>query len=247
MERRKKPHYGYYSLYLFIAFSATIIIAGLAVKAYLWAIPGYILIGFGIYLIVSYFFSILTFNQSESYNPPEFLIIRGDEDVLDVGCGLGLIAVGIAKRLTSGKVVGIDVWSTVEIPGNSPERAYENAMLEGVADKVEFKSGNVLDIPFEDESFDLVTSGSVLNNLKGEEDKLKALSEIYRVLRPGGMFLLIEPLRDLWGLLTFTLIGVWMLLSKEEWTKILTKSLFQNLRYAYVNRVGVFLMEKPAD
>jgi ubiquinone/menaquinone biosynthesis C-methylase UbiE len=78
----------------------------------------------------------------------------------------------IAKNLKTGRVVGIDIWDKKEIPGNSPERAYENAEIEGVKDKVEFRYGNVLEIPFPGQTFDLVTCGSVLNNLSGEKEKL---------------------------------------------------------------------------
>ena len=77
---------------------------------------------------------------------------------MDVGCGLGKMTIGVAKHLSTGKIIGIDIWSKVEIPGNSPEHAYANAQIEGVGGKVEFETGNVLSIPFPDNSFDVVTS-----------------------------------------------------------------------------------------
>jgi len=80
-----------------------------------------------------------------------------------------------------GKVIGVDIWDKMEIPGNSPENAYANAEIEGEQDKVEFKTGNVLNLEFPDNYFDLVTSSSVINNLHGKADKMKALREIYRV------------------------------------------------------------------
>ena len=112
-------------------------------------------------------------------------------------------------------------------------------------DKVEFKTGNVLSIPFPGNSFDVVTSSSVINNLHGDSRKIKALEEIFRVLRPGGKFLLLEPLRDLWGLLTFTLLGVWMLLPRDRWIDLLKKTGFANLRYDHFHKMGTFLVEKP--
>src|SRR5579871_1972349 len=64
------------------------------------------------------------------------LALKGDEKVLDVGCGRGLLAVGAAKRLKTGKVTGVDVWNPEVLSGNSAEAARENAKTEGVADRV---------------------------------------------------------------------------------------------------------------
>src|ERR1700676_73566 len=68
------------------------------------------------------------------------LALRGDERVLDVGCGRGLLAIGAAKRLKNGKVTCIDVWNPFVLSGNSPEAAKTNAKLEGVADKVRIEN-----------------------------------------------------------------------------------------------------------
>ena len=241
-----KPHYGYYALPIFTIFSAIIIVTGILVALLVWWLAGFIIIGLGFYIILSYGITIHFAVQTGSPNPPEVLELKGDEKVLDVGCGLGRMTIGVAKHLNTGKVIGIDIWDKMEIPGNSPERAYANAQIEGVRDRVEFKTGNVLSIPFSDNSFDVVTSSSVINNLHGDAEKLKAFGEIFRVLRPGGRFLLLEPLRDLWGFLTFTPLGVWMLLPKDRWTALLKKTGFVNLRYDYFHRMGAFLVEKRA-
>ena len=58
---------------------------------------------------------------------------QGDEQVLDVGCGRGLLLAGAAKRLTSGHATGIDIWSTVDMGGNSEAATQRNLELEGVA------------------------------------------------------------------------------------------------------------------
>ena len=104
-----------------------------------------------------------------------------------MGCGLGKVTIGVAKQITTGRVIGMDIWDTTEIPGNSPEAALKNAELEGVQDKVAFETGNILTIPFDDNSFDVVTSSSVLT-MRTAMSKLKAVKNIYRVLKPGGIF-----------------------------------------------------------
>ena len=52
---------------------------------------------------------------------------RGDESVLDVGTGRGLLMIGAAKKLSTGRAVGIDIWSSKDLSGNALERTVQNA------------------------------------------------------------------------------------------------------------------------
>ncbi len=248
--REEKPHYGYYALPIFAAFAGAIIVAGLLVSIFLWRMVGAFLVAFGLYMVVGYAISARSFKTNKPVRLPEslklLLQLRGDEEVLDVGCGLGRTTISVAKELTTGKVMGTDIWDKIEIPGNSPQRAYRNAQLEGVQEKVKFRTADVRELPFPDNSFDLVTASSVINNLKGEPDRLKALNEIYRVLRPGGRFFLLEPLLDLRTLLLYTPLAVFAFSSKEVWLDLLGKTEFVNLKNASRPGIGLFLVEKPA-
>lgn len=244
IKTKSKPHYGYYALPIMTGLSALIILAGILMFLFVMQIIGTIILAFGVYLVASYGVSIHFMRQDKAEDVSEILKLEGNENVLDVGCGLGKLTNGIAKQLKDGKVIGIDIWDQMEIPGNSAEKAYENAEIEGVREKVEFKFGNVLDIPFPDKMFDLVTSSSVLNNLHGMDEKLKALKEIYRVTKPGGRFFLVEPLRNLRGFFTFTPFAFWMLLKKEDWMKLLKQSNFVINDYLYRYGVGWFVAER---
>jgi ubiquinone/menaquinone biosynthesis C-methylase UbiE len=96
--------------------------------------------------------------------------------VLDVGCGIG----GPARTLAAEygcRVTGIDL---------TEEFCHAAQVLTarlGMSDRVTFRHGNALDLPFDDESFDLVWTQSVLMNI---EDKRRAFGEMRRVLRPSG-------------------------------------------------------------
>jgi ubiquinone/menaquinone biosynthesis C-methylase UbiE len=115
---------------------------------------------------------------------------RGDEAVLDVGCGRGLLLIGAARRLTTGNAVGTDIWRAADLSGNRPEATLENARLERVADRVEVRDGDARRLPFADGAFDVVVSKEVLHNIYDASERDTAVREIARVLKPGGRLLL---------------------------------------------------------
>lgn len=114
----------------------------------------------------------------------------GDELVLDVGCGRGLMLVGAAKRLNFGKAIGIDLWYEHDQANNSSAAALSNAAIEGVAARVEVKTADMRQLPFPENHFDVVVSSWAVHNLEAEKDRKKALDEIIRVLKPNGMVVL---------------------------------------------------------
>src|SRR5579863_984198 len=111
---------------------------------------------------------------------------RGDERVLDVGTGRGLLMIGAAKKLSTGKSIGIDIWSKVDLSGNSKDATLHNAKLEGVEDKVEVQDGDTRKMNFPDATFDVVVSNLCIHNISRREDRDLACREIVRVLKPGG-------------------------------------------------------------
>lgn len=117
---------------------------------------------------------------------------RGDERVIDVGCGRGLLTIGAAHRLPNGKVFGVDIWNPRALTGNQSVSVLENAKIEGVNDKVEAKEGDARKLPFADESFDAVVSNFVLHELQKREDREQMSREMARVLKPGGKVGLVD-------------------------------------------------------
>jgi arsenite methyltransferase len=114
----------------------------------------------------------------------------GAEQVLDVGTGRGLLMIGAAKKLTTGKAVGIDIWSAKDLSGNSLEATLRNAAIEGVSDRVQVESGDATAMKFPDASFDVVLSNLCIHNIPTREGRDRACREIVRVLKPGGKALI---------------------------------------------------------
>jgi arsenite methyltransferase len=117
---------------------------------------------------------------------------RGDEQVLDVGCGHGLMLIGAAKHLKSGKAVGIDLWQKQDQAGNSREATRLNVEVEGVTDRVALCDGDARKLPFGDASFDLILSSWALHNIYDAPGRETAIQEIVRVLKPGGRLVLVD-------------------------------------------------------
>ena len=102
--------------------------------------------------------------------------IEDAHEVLNVGCGIGVGSARIAKKYNC-RVVGVDI--SEQMIEWSRRRARE----ERVETKVEFRTADVLDLPFEADRFDVVFAESVLIFVK---DKARAIRECVRVTKPGG-------------------------------------------------------------
>lgn len=111
---------------------------------------------------------------------------RGDEQVLDVGTGKGLLLIGAAKHLTTGRATGVDIWNAEDLSGNNYQNAMNNATIEGVANCVQILNENAMEMSFADESFDVIVTNQVIHNIYNKAGRQRACEEIARVLKPGG-------------------------------------------------------------
>lgn len=103
--------------------------------------------------------------------------LRPGMSVLDCGCGPGTITVGLAECVTPGRVVGVD------ISGDQFDIGRTLAVQKGIA-AIDFRQGDVMNLEFDDESFDVVFAHGVLYHLA---DPHTALAEMRRVLIEDGL------------------------------------------------------------
>jgi SAM-dependent methyltransferase len=90
------------------------------------------------------------------------------------------------------EAVGVDLWKASDQSGNAAAATWRNADAEGVADRVEVKTGDIAALPLADASFDVVLSNAVIHNIKGAKQRNKAIDEAVRVLRPGGRLMIAD-------------------------------------------------------
>jgi arsenite methyltransferase len=117
--------------------------------------------------------------------------LRGDETLLDMGCGRGAVLLAAAKLLPNGRAIGVDIWRADQTH-NAEQNTLRNAETEGVADRVEVRTADITDLPFDDNSVDVIVSSLVVHNIPGADARAKAISEAARVLRPGGKLALVD-------------------------------------------------------
>jgi SAM-dependent methyltransferase len=190
--------YGYDAVYALLAFTA---LATLSLVTAVWSArtnhPG----AMGPALIYFAFFGLNAASYCYATRRGKFLewarLIgamewRGDERVLDLGCGRGAVLTMVARRLPRGTVTGIDLWTTFDQSGLSERACRENAEREGVSDRVVLQTGDMRSLPFPDASFDVVVSSLAIHNITAASGRASAIAEAVRVLVPGGRLVIAD-------------------------------------------------------
>lgn len=132
---------------------------------------------------------------------PQF-VASGRAEVVDVGAGSGRSTVGLLLARPDVRVTAIDVYDGYwGIDDNTPERLMVNARIAGVADRARAQVGDARAIPLASATYDGVISSYAIDHL-GRDEIPQALSEVHRILKPGGEFLLMIVNVDLWARLT---------------------------------------------
>ena len=138
-------------------------------------------------------------------------VVADGDRVLDACCGTGELA--LAARAEGGRVTGLDF---------SPEML---VCARRKSSDVEWVQGDLLELPFDDESFDAATVGFGVRNV---DDVGRALRELRRVLRPGGRLAILELVRP--AGLSARFYGVWF----DRLVPLLGKVLPGGAAYTYL-------------
>jgi arsenite methyltransferase len=101
------------------------------------------------------------------------------------------VLLAAAKLLPNGRAIGVDIWRADQTD-NSQQNTLRNAELEGVADRVEVRTADITDLPFANDSVDVIVSSIVVHNIPNQHDREMAINEAARVLRPGGRLALVD-------------------------------------------------------
>jgi cyclopropane fatty-acyl-phospholipid synthase-like methyltransferase len=190
MERR--GDYGFDAPYALVTFAAAGAAAAVGVIASLWNGDSRLAARMGFF---SAFFSGNALSFLHTTRRGKFQVwddildtlhLRGDERVLDMGCGRGAILTAVAGRLKTGRATGVDLWSSHDQSGNARDVTIRNAALEGVQDRVDVETGDMRALPFSDATFDLVVSSLAIHNIPSAAARAQAIEEAWRVLKPGG-------------------------------------------------------------
>jgi arsenite methyltransferase len=157
-------------------------------------IPRPMFLGTGVLLVIEGLLFLFYVKVGKFHHRDRMLAMHpwsGDEQVLDVGCGRGLLLAGAAKRVNrGGMATGIDIWSTHDMGGNSQAATLHNLELEGVSGRCKLLSIPAQEMTFADGSFDVILSNLCLHNIYNQEVRFRAVQQIARVLKPGGVAIL---------------------------------------------------------
>lgn len=174
-------------------------------------------------------------------NPVAFANLREGEIVLDLGSGAGLDAFIAAKRVGErGRVIGVDMTSEMIL------KAQNNATKLGITN-VEFRRGDIEDLPVEDNSVDVIISNCVINLAP---DKGKVFQEGFRVLRPGGRMLISDivleaPLpKEVRDQITAYTGCVGGAILKEDYLKLMRDAGFEDVRIIQEAQFGLAISVK---
>jgi SAM-dependent methyltransferase len=186
---------------------------------------------------------LLRASKKEEYMTLPFvdLFTRGNDRVLDAGCGSGRTTLSLSKVMKSGKITSLDRFDSDYIENGGKMLFERNIKIAGITDRVEICQGDVTAMEFKNEYFDAAISSFMVDHLGIY--KSDALRDINRVLKPGARFLLIVFVPNY---ATFSVMNImsFHLTSRKGWRDLFRQTNFTLVDEGAINTAAYFLVEK---
>jgi SAM-dependent methyltransferase len=169
-------------------------------------------------------------------------LLSSDHDlILDAGCGSGRTIAALGKVMKNSKVVAFDRFDSDYIENGGRSLLERNLSIAGLTDKVEIVQGDITEMEYQDNYFDTATSTYMMDHLG--KHKLTALKETYRVMKPGGRFLLVVFVPN-WATFSVFNLMCFSLTSRKGWRKMFAHTGFRLKDEGAINGGVYFLVEK---
>ena len=123
----------------------------------------------------------------------EKLEIPSTSQILDLGTGHGAVLLTVTQRLSvPGKVIGIDIWNSVDQSNNSRLVTQQNIDQLGLNDVARLQTADMTSLPFQDNYFDYVFASLAIHNVKPKAQRRLAIEEAMRILKNNGQLVIID-------------------------------------------------------
>ncbi|MDQ0463759.1 SAM-dependent methyltransferase [Caulobacter ginsengisoli] len=174
---------------------------------------------------------------------PMVELFQGERPViLDAGCGAGRTTLAVGKILRQGHIVAVDRFDAGYIDEGGRAQLERNLRLAGLEERVTIEAADLTALPFAEGDFDAVVSTHVYDHLG--TGKQAGLDEAYRVLKPGGRFLMAVWTPG-WSMFAVGNLLSFFLTSKAAWRSMVEKAGFKRLDEGAFNNAWYLLLEKP--
>lgn len=224
--------------------AAVMVSAAIAVEA---AAPAWWPAAFVLLALAAAFFAgnsiMRSFRSLDHVVLPMVDLLRGERDlVLDAGCGAGRTTVALRRILGDGHIVAVDRFDADYIDDGGRQLLERNLRIAGLADRVRIEKADLAALPFDAATFDSAVSTNVFDHLGRQKEQ--ALREIFRVLKPGGQFLM-----AVWvpGVAMFAVANAlsFFLTSKEGWRAMARRAGFEVVDEVAFNFAWFTVLKKP--
>ena len=188
-------------------------------------------------------FIMRSFRRQDHAVLPMVELLSGDSDlVLDAGCGSGRTTIALGRAMRNAKVFAVDRFDAGYIDDGGRELLDRNLRIAGLSDRVTIETADLTALPFDDGDFDSMVSTHVYDHLG--QAKQRGLDEAYRVLKPGGRFLMAVWVPG-WTMFAVAAVLSFFLTPKAAWRGMAKAAGFELVDEGVCNNAWFVVMQKP--